>query len=131
MSAYLLDANVVIALVVREHEHHERAARWFAREVERAYLCPISQGALLRFLVRMGETPAAAATILAALHEHPKIAFCADAVSYVDVDVAALRGYKQLTDAYLAALAEAQESRLATFDKALSALHPGRVLLVV
>jgi len=130
VSTYLLDANVVIALVVQEHEHHERSAQWFAQEVDTAHLCPITEGALLRFLVRVGETSGVAAKILTGLHTHPKVAFCADALSYRDVDLTALRGHKQLTDAYLVALATAHDARLATFDKALAATHSERVLLL-
>ena len=35
MTDYLLDANVAIALVVPEYEHHTRAAEWFGG-IERA-----------------------------------------------------------------------------------------------
>ena len=51
---YLLDANVLIALTVAEHEHHERASTW-AATVNRFAVCPIVEGALVRFLVRTGE----------------------------------------------------------------------------
>lgn len=55
MSTYLLDANVLIALVLAEHEHHDRAARWIL-DVEAFALCPVVQGSLVRFLLRLGET---------------------------------------------------------------------------
>ncbi|WP_219069961.1 PIN domain-containing protein [Candidatus Mycobacterium methanotrophicum] len=55
MTTYLLDASVLIALTVAEHEHHERATRW-AAGIEYFAICPIVQGALLRFLLRMGES---------------------------------------------------------------------------
>ncbi|HEY5858440.1 MAG TPA: PIN domain-containing protein [Aldersonia sp.] len=51
---YLLDANVLIALTVAEHEHHERASAW-AATISRFAVCPIVEGALVRFLVRTGE----------------------------------------------------------------------------
>lgn len=54
---YLLDANVLIALTVQEHEHHARASTW-AATVDRFAICPIVEGALVRFLVRLGESPA-------------------------------------------------------------------------
>ena len=120
MTRYLLDANVVIALVVHEHEHHVLAS---------AYLCPIVEGALLRFLVRCGEAPAAASAVLEALRAHPKIEFTADSVSYLEIDLAALRGYRQLTDAYLVALAASQDLVLATLDRALVRAHPQAVLV--
>ena len=129
MTRYLLDANVVIVLVVHEHEHHVLASEWFVREAESAYLCPIVEGALLRFLVRCGEAPAAASAVLEALRAHPKIEFTADSVSYLEIDLAALRGYRQLTDAYLVALAASQDLVLATLDRALVRAHPQAVLV--
>jgi len=41
-----------------------------------------------------------------------------------------LRAPQQLTDVYLAALAQAHKARLATFDKALAALHPTACALI-
>ena len=35
---YLLDANVLIALTVQEHEHHERATIWASTVDSFAYL---------------------------------------------------------------------------------------------
>ena len=57
MTTYLLDANVVIALTVKEHEHHERVSAW-AATVNRFAVCPIVVGALIRYLVRLGESAA-------------------------------------------------------------------------
>lgn len=37
--AYLLHANVLIALTVGEHKHHDRAAAWFVTAGEFA-VCP-------------------------------------------------------------------------------------------
>ena len=51
---YLLDANVLIALTVAEHEHHDRASTW-AATINGFAVCPIVEGALVRFLVRTGE----------------------------------------------------------------------------
>lgn len=55
MTTFLLDANVLIALTAREHVHHERVTRW-AADVQRFALCPIVEGALVRFAVRIGAT---------------------------------------------------------------------------
>jgi len=55
VTTYLLDANVLIALTVEEHEHHERVKAWI-REVARVALCPLVEGSLVRFLVRTGES---------------------------------------------------------------------------
>ncbi len=55
MTTYLLDADVLIALTVAEHEHHARTSAW-AAGIDRFALCPVVEGALVRFLVRIGES---------------------------------------------------------------------------
>lgn len=126
---YLLDANVIIALVVAEHEHHDAAVAWFAG-VERAALCPVVEGALMRFLLRIGENARTAEAMLRDVHAHPRIGYVADSISYLDAGCSDLRGHRQLTDAYLAALAGAENLTLATFDTALHALRPERTELL-
>lgn len=59
----LLDANILIALTVRAHEHHDRNAIWSSGTSSMA-LCPVVEGALIRFFVRMGESHAEAAAVL-------------------------------------------------------------------
>jgi len=49
----LIDANVLITLVVVEHEHHELAEAWFESQPE-VLLCPTVEGAMMRYLVRLG-----------------------------------------------------------------------------
>lgn len=125
----LLDANVLIALVVAEHEHHERASRWLAGQDGFA-VCPITQGALVRFLVRLGESGATADAVLRGIAEHPGYEFWADSVSYAEFDLAQLRGHRQVTDVYLAVLAADRNTRLATFDEGLQQAHPRIAFLV-
>ena len=67
MTTYLLDANVLIALTIEEHEHHRRVSTWLAN-VERVALCPLVEGALFRFLVRIGESVGAASEVLRLLY---------------------------------------------------------------
>lgn len=126
---FLLDANVLIALVVANHEHHTRAARW-AGGVERIALCPIVEGALVRFLVRTGETSRTAKTLLNAMHDSARCEFWEDSVSYSAVDLGHVTGHRQVTDSYLAALAESRGGLLATFDQGLAAAHPERTALI-
>ena len=57
MSPFLLDANALIAMTVTEHEHHDAAATWLAG-VEGFAICPVVEGSLVRFLLRIGETSA-------------------------------------------------------------------------
>jgi hypothetical protein len=44
-------------------------------------------------------------------------------VGYADVPIQGIIGHRQVTDAYLAQLARARGSRLATFDQATAKLH--------
>lgn len=129
MTPFLLDANVLIAAVVAEHEHHDRAASWLA-DVDAFAVCPIVEGALVRFLVRVGESSDTATRLLLGIRNHPRQHFWSDSVSYVDLDLSALRGHRQVSDLYLAGLAAANGGRLATFDAALAVIRPNDTYLV-
>jgi len=129
VTTFLLDANVLIALTVAEHEHHERATTWLA-SVERFAVCPVVEGALLRFLLRVGESSETAAAVLAGVRAAERSDFWADSISYADVDIATVPGHRQVTDTYLAALASDHSGRLATFDRALASRHPESCTLV-
>ena len=119
-SSYLLDANVVIALVIAEHEHHGRVSAWIT-QTERVALCPITEGAMVRYLVRVGETAATASQLLVALRQSPKVDFWPDSISYTEAALEHVTGHRQATDAYLASLAASHQARLATLDEALAA----------
>jgi toxin-antitoxin system PIN domain toxin len=130
VTTYLLDANVLIALTVEEHEHHSRVAAWLAG-VETVALCPIVEGSLVRFLVRIGESAAVAAEVLRLLHAHPRCDFWPDSVSYADADISGVRGHRQVTDSYLVALVASRgDARLATLDQALAQGSPDLTALV-
>jgi uncharacterized protein len=51
----LLDANVLIALVVADHGHHDAVETWLAGVTDRFATCPITQGSLVRLLIREGQ----------------------------------------------------------------------------
>ena len=129
MSACLLDTDVLIALVVAEHEHHDRAAAWMSG-VQHVALCPVTEGALLRFLVRTGESMPTATAVLTAVRAHPRCVFWADSISYLELDGSTITGHRQLTDTYLAGLARSHGEQLATLDEALAQRHPESCLLV-
>jgi uncharacterized protein len=126
---YLLDANALIALVIAEHEHHGRAVMWTAA-VDRIALCPITEGALARYLIRVGETPTTVRQLLTALSQSTKAGFWPDSISYVAAQLDHIAGYRQVTDVYLASLAASRGSRLATFDQALANTLPEHILLI-
>lgn len=126
---YLLDANAVIALVIAEHEHHHRVALW-SEGVDTIALCPVTEGAMVRYLIRVGESPATASQLLALLRESTKTVFWPDSISYTDTALDHVTGHRQVTDAYLASLAARHGVRLATFDEALAKALPDRTGLI-
>lgn len=128
----LLDANVLVALADAAHVHHAQAARWFAALPAPFATCPLTQGALLRVLLRLGTVPSAAAgaRVLAGFTAHPRHRFWPADLDCASVDWRGVVGHRQVTDAYLAALARRHAGRLATLDRGLAALHPDVSVLV-
>ncbi|MGC8510253.1 MAG: TA system VapC family ribonuclease toxin [Acidimicrobiales bacterium] len=126
---YLLDANALIALVISDHEHHDTAVRW-AAAVDEIALCPIVEGALVRFLVRAGGSYTAAVGVLSVFYGSPRGVFWPDAISYTAADLRHVVGHRQATDAYLAALAASRGCLLATFDQALAEVLPNETELI-
>jgi len=127
---YLLDANVVIALADHTHPHRSRCDSWF-KTISHFALCPIVEGALVRFLMRTGKPPS---TAVAVLHNNTTLAgyeFWPDAVSYTDADLSRIMGHQQVTDAYLVALVRNHPgSKLATLDEGLVKLYPEDTYLI-
>ncbi len=123
--ARLLDANVLIALFDADHVHRRAARDWYLALRGEFATCPIVEGALTRWIVRIhgrgGVT--AAAHELRKLAADPRHRFWAEDVAYVDVDWRGVIGHHQVTDAYLAALARRNGGRLVTLDRGLAALH--------
>jgi toxin-antitoxin system PIN domain toxin len=121
---YLLDSNVLIALATREHSQNAEAVAWF-RKGHRFATCPITQGALVRFHLRIGDgaTAESAKGILAAIAAIPRHEFWPDDASYLEMPTAGVIGHRQVTDAYLVLLARHRGGLLATMDKGLAAVH--------
>ncbi|MDN5931717.1 MAG: PIN domain-containing protein [Pseudonocardia sp.] len=119
----LLDGNVLIALVLDEHVHHDPALTWFDG-VARFATCPITQGTLVRTLLRLEDRATDAVATIESLTSDDRHEFWPDDLAYTAVRMAGVTGHRQVTDAYLAGLARARGDRLATFDKGLAALHP-------
>lgn len=126
----LLDANVLIAVSVVDHVHHERAEHWL-QDLDGAFAsCPITEGALVRTVLREGGTVADAIESLASLRKDPRFEFWPDDLPYSSVELTGVIGHRQVTDAYLAGLARARAASLATFDRGLAALHADVATLV-
>ena len=129
-SVCLLDANILIALATPDHTAHARAVRWFG-SAPRFATCPITQGALIRFHLRLAVKPsmAKAKQLLTRISALPTHEFWNDDLDYRHVPDKGIIGYKQVTDANLIALAAAHGGSLATMDEALAAIHPHAVLI--
>lgn len=126
---FLLDGNVLIALVVADHVHHTAAETWFASHEERFATCPLTQGKLLHWLLGRGARAADAWAVLAGLDGAPRHEFWPDDISYAQVPRDGVAGHRQVMDAYLAALARRHGGQLATFDRGLANLHRGTALI--
>jgi uncharacterized protein len=130
VTTYLLDANVLIALTVAEHVHHVRASAW-AGTIERFAVCPVVEGALVRFLVRVGERAEAAQQVLRGLQARKGYEFWPDSLSYVQASLNRVQGHRQVTEAYLVSLvAQRSSTRLATLDEPLQRATPEWTLLI-
>jgi len=127
---YLLDVNVLIALIDPSHVSHDAAHRWFAATGSASWAtCPITENGVLRIVGHPSYpnspgSPAAVAPILMGLCALPGHVFWRDDLSLMDtelVDASAILLPAQVTDTYLLALAAANGGQLATFDRRLSA----------
>ena len=126
--AFLLDVNVLLALMDEAHVHHAEAHSWFDRDGREAWAtCPITQNAVLRILgnSRYHNTPGPPHVVLPILRmlcESPGHCFWSDDVSLLGngvLDAARLLTTADITDTYLLALARAHGGKLATLDRRL------------
>lgn len=134
---YLLDVNVLIALVDPAHVAHEEAHAWFSAEGARSWAtCPITENRVLRILgnpkyPNSPGSPAQVAPILTKMRGLPGHVFWSDDISLVASDFIQpdkIATPAQVTDVYLLAIAVAKGGKLATFDRrlAINAVRGGR-----
>lgn len=126
---FLLDVNVLIALIDPCHVAHETAHLWFARTGASSWAtCPLTENGVVRIVgnrryPNTPGSPAAVASIVGKLREHPGHAFWPDDLSLVAsdlVDPSRIPSAEAVTDTYLLALARARGGYLATLDRRLS-----------
>jgi hypothetical protein len=129
MTRYLLDVNVLIALVDPAHVQHEEAHDWFGRVGRSGFAtCPMTENGLLRIVghpkyPNSPGPPSAVAGALAAIRALPGHEFWPDSISLMDdsvVDRSLLSSHTRVTDSYLLALARANKGQLATMDQKLA-----------
>ncbi len=130
----LLDGNVLKALVIDTHIHHERAHRWFGsrKKTDLFATCAITQGTLLRLHMQTAKDRSAAAAwaALALIEAHPRHVWWEVAFPYSKVPHSGLQGAAQVTDAWLVEAAGVKNAKLATMDTPLAARHHGVVELI-
>jgi len=127
VSRALLDVNVLLALLDRDHADHLRARAWLEDEVDTGWAsCAITQNGVVRIMSQPRYPSPAPPAVVADLLEQA----CATAhhefwsceISLVDqlvIDRRRLHGPRQVTDAYLLALAVRRGGRFVTFDRSV------------
>ena len=140
--AFLLDVNVLIALIDPAHTHHDPAHDWFAREGQREWAtCPVTENGVLRIVGHPRYpngpgSPAAVAPLVSKLRALAGHRFWPDDASLFDgasIDLSRLLSVHQVTDTYLLARARFHTGQLASFDLRLvaDAVHEGSGSLYV
>lgn len=134
MRRALLDVNVLLALLDSDHVSHQRARDWVNAEMTHGWAsCAITQNGFIRIISQPRYpnpvSPSEALQRLARASETEHHQFWTCSVSLLSEQVlnrSRLHGHRQVTDAYLLALAVAKGGSLVTFDNsvALSAV-PG------
>ena len=129
MTRYLLEVNVLVALIDPSHIQHEEAHAWLARVGCKSFAtCPITENGLLRVAghpkpPNSPGLPSAVASALKTLRELPGHKFWADSISLMNsevVDTSLLSSHSRVSDSYLLALARANKGQLATLDQKLA-----------
>lgn len=131
MKTALLDLNILTALLWPAHEHHDAAHRWFSARANAPWAtCSLTQLGFVRIVSnpafsRDALSSIEAVALLAENLAHTGHEFWPDSLqvpaAIKDIETR-LQGYRQLTDAYLLALANRRKGVLATFDRAVRTL---------
>jgi uncharacterized protein len=129
--AFLLDANVLIAMSWPTHIAHEKVQQWFGRYGRAAWAtCPFTQTAFVRILSNPAFSPNALTTV-DALHllgsnlKHLGHRFWPDNIGLLEATrnfQSQIEGHQQMADGYLLGLALHHKGKLATLDTGLLVL---------
>jgi toxin-antitoxin system PIN domain toxin len=122
---FLLDVNVLMALLWENHEHHRTARNWF-RQVTNFATCPMAQIGFARVsshpALGYSMSPDQAFGVLRGLLANTRHPFVSDDLSCSDriLRTDLIAGANQITDHYLVAIARKHRQTLATFDEGLA-----------
>lgn len=123
----LLDVNILIALLDAAHVHHRIAQDWLHDHINEGWAsCPLTQNGCVRIMAQAGYPGAQAPALIAArLTEACQTQwhkFWPDNISLLEsglLDWGKILSSRQLTDAYLLALAVQHGGRLVTLGKSI------------
>ncbi len=123
----LLDVNVLIALLDGSHIHHRLVTDWLAGALGKGWAsCPLTQNGCIRILSQPAypnSVPAAqVAERLTVATQHSSHAFWPDSISLLHPGRLIwdqVLGSRQVTDAYLLALAIEHGGRFVTLDRSI------------
>jgi uncharacterized protein len=122
----LLDVNVLVALLVPEHEHHALALNWFSSAAAQGWAtCTVTELGVIRVCAQLhgGTWPpeATADRLLMLIVSNQGYVWWPGTVSpAVLPEVRSAGTAKHVTDRYLLGLARRNGGRLVTFDRALA-----------
>ncbi|MDA8296273.1 MAG: PIN domain-containing protein [Actinomycetota bacterium] len=128
MTRALLDINVLLALFDSDHVDHSLAHRWLAAEIGDGWAsCPMTENGFVRIISQPRYpspiSPGRAIELLRRSQETTHHEHWPCDISIGDprrLDRRRLHGPRQVTDAYLLALAVAHGGRFVTFDRTIS-----------
>jgi hypothetical protein len=129
VTVFLLDVNVLIALVDPAHVQHDQAHAWFSRVGRKHFAtCPLTENGLIRIVghpkyPNSPGPPSAVVHLLLAIRSLPGHTVWPDSISVADDAFFALEllsSHSRVTDSYLLALAHVNGGRLATLDTKLA-----------
>lgn len=128
MTRALLDVNVLLALLDSDHVDHERVRQWLAADIGEGWAsCAITQNGFVRIVSQprypSPVPPAQAINTLARAAETEHHEYWPCSISLLDdefIDRSRLHGHRQVTDAYLLALATVNRGRFVTLDRSIS-----------
>lgn len=127
MTRALLDINVLLALLDSDHVDHVLTREWLNREIGTGWAsCAITQNGVVRIMSQPRYPSPVAPSVVADLLERacaaPEHEFWPCEISLLDrlvIERRRLHGPRQVTDAYLLALAVRRGGRFVTFDRSV------------
>lgn len=143
MTTFLLDVNVLVALIDPVHVQHDAAHRWFAGGARNSWAtCPLTENGVIRIVghpryPNSPGPPSAVVPLVTGLRALSGHVFWPDDITLLDTKKfvpTRLLNSNQVTDTYLLGLAKARRGQLATFDRRLltnAAIGGGDALHVI